>query len=115
LDICCLPQPRVFAGPGPPVYDTGILTLVLAWIFSAAADDSKRIVPDQRHRLMKRIAFALFLLLLLPIQVRRHPRPLVSFAASGETLVLELSDRAIHVVDAVGLQRGPTLCASCFG
>ncbi len=47
--------------------------------------------------------------------VRRHPRPLVSFAASGETLVVELSDRAIHVVDAVGLHRGPTLCASCFG
>jgi hypothetical protein len=104
----------VFAGPGPPVYDTGILTLVRAWIFSAAADDSKRIVPDQRHRLMKRIAFALFLLL-LSHSVHRHPRPLVSFAASGETLVLELSDRAIHVVDAVGLQRGPTLCASCFG
>ena len=57
------------------VYDTGILTLVLAWIFGAAADDSKRIAPDQSHRLMKRIAFALFLLLLLPIQslaVRAH-------------------------------------------
>ncbi len=57
------------------VYDTGILTLVLAWIFGAAADDSKRIVPDQRHRLVKRIAFALFLLLLLPIQsiaIRAH-------------------------------------------
>ena len=96
------------------VYDTGILTLVLAWIFGAAADNSKRIVPDQRHRLMKRIAFALFLLLLLPIQsvaIRAH---VVSFAASGATLVVELSDRAIHIVNAVGLQLGPALCASCF-
>lgn len=57
------------------VYDTGILTLVLAWIFGAAAGDLKHIVPDQRDRLTKRIAFALFLLLLLPIQsvaIRAH-------------------------------------------
>lgn len=58
----------MFDGAGPRVYDTAILTLVLAWIFGAAADDSLPIVPDQRHRLMKRIAFALFLMLLLPIQ-----------------------------------------------
>jgi len=50
------------------VYDTGILTLVLAWIFGSAAHDPNGIDADHRHRLVKRIAFALFLLLMLPIQ-----------------------------------------------
>src|SRR5208283_2600485 len=50
------------------VYDTGILTLVLAWIFELADDDSKRIDADHERKPVKRVAFALFLLLLLPIQ-----------------------------------------------
>lgn len=40
------------------VYDTGILTLVLAWLFES----------DPRQNRVKRIALALFLILLLPIQ-----------------------------------------------
>ena len=45
------------------VYDTGILTLALAWIFG-----SDRREWDHRQKQVKGIAFALFLLLLLPIQ-----------------------------------------------
>ena len=51
-------------------YDTGILTLALAWIFDLDSGES-----DSRQRLMKRIALTLFLLLMLPIQsaaVRAH-------------------------------------------
>jgi hypothetical protein len=40
------------------VYDTGILTLVLAWLFEL----------EQRQRTVKRLAMVLFLILLLPIE-----------------------------------------------
>jgi len=40
------------------VYDTGVLTLLLAWLFEA----------DHRQNTVKRIALALFLVLLLPVE-----------------------------------------------
>ena len=50
------------------VYDTGILTLVLAWIFGSAADGADRVDADDKQRSMKRLALVLFFLLMLPIQ-----------------------------------------------
>ena len=61
------------------VYDTGILTLVLAWIFEA-----DRRALDHRQKRVQWIAFGLFLLLLLPIQ---------SLAVRAQSYV---SPRAMH-------------------
>jgi hypothetical protein len=71
LDIRDSPQSKVFASTGRHnpdslsflpvyrrVYDTGILTLLLAWLFES----------DHRQHTVKRTAVALFLLLLLPVQ-----------------------------------------------
>lgn len=52
------------------VYDTGILTLLLAWIFESndRSDDRSNDRSDHRQQTLKRIALALFLILLLPSQ-----------------------------------------------
>lgn len=61
------------------VYDTGILTLALAWIFDTRLRDL-----DHRQKIVKGIGAGLFLLLLLPIQ---------SAAVRAESY---LSPQAIH-------------------